>query len=141
VDWKVFDRGEVIIKEGDEGDTFFIIREGEVSVRIKKNGKKKEIATLGQGSFFGEMSLLTGEPRRATVVARDECELLIVGREHFAGIILKNPSVAEGMSRILVKRKGRIDSELKRRERASEKEKSSWNAFSLFLQIKNVFKT
>src|SRR5262249_54647790 len=52
--------GEVVIRQGDPGDTMFVVREGEVSVRVKSDGGDTEAARLTAGSFFGEMSLLTG---------------------------------------------------------------------------------
>ncbi|MFH1450295.1 MAG: DUF2225 domain-containing protein [bacterium] len=142
IGWKIVDKDQVIINEGEKGDSFFIIREGRVRVTIKKDEKEKEITALEKNNFFGEMSLLTGELRSATVVTLEECELLIINQEHFAGIILKNPSLAVRMSRILVERQGRLD-QVKRKEVDSSdffEEKNCWNIFSLFLQIKDTFK-
>lgn len=139
IDWKIFDKDETIIREGEEGDSFFVIRGGRTKVVAEKDGKQREIAILEENSFFGEMSLLTGNPRVATVTTMEECELLIIRREHFSEIILKNPLVVQSISKIIAERKSGMESKL-RREKEDVSDRSSWDNFSLFLQIKNVFK-
>lgn len=139
IDWKIFAKDETIIKEGEEGDSFFIIREGKAKVVAEKDGEQREIVTLEKNGFFGEMSLLTGNPRVATVTTMEECELLIIRREHFSEIILKNPLVVQSISKIIAERKSEIESKL-RKEKGTVDDRSSWNNFSLFLQIKNMFK-
>jgi putative ABC transport system ATP-binding protein len=69
----------VIIRQGDSGDKFYLIRRGEV--RIIKDGQPR--LTLGKGEFFGDRALVTGEPRNATVQAVGEVELYTVGRDTF----------------------------------------------------------
>ncbi|PRT53802.1 cAMP-dependent protein kinase regulatory subunit [Wickerhamiella sorbophila] len=66
-----YNTGEVIVKEGDEGDNFYLIDEGEVDVSV--NGKP--VNTLGRGGYFGELALLYNAPRQATVVARTPLKL------------------------------------------------------------------
>jgi hypothetical protein len=136
IGWKIYDKDEVIIRKDEEGDSFFIIKEGKVKVLDTKDGQEREIAVLGKSDFFGEMSLLTGKPRFATVIALEECELLIINKDNFANIILNNPSIAENMSRILTERRNRIE----KKDKEEVEEKSAWNTFSLFLQIKNAFR-
>jgi putative ABC transport system ATP-binding protein len=70
---------EVIIRQGEMGDKFYLIRRGEV--RVIKDGRP--ILVLGKGEFFGDRALVTGEPRNATVHAVGEVELYTVGRETF----------------------------------------------------------
>ena len=71
--------GERIVTEGDEGQSYYAMISGKASVRAGQ--PPVEIASLSSGSGFGEMSLLTGEPRAATVVAVDDCVLLELDRE------------------------------------------------------------
>ncbi|HEY0369669.1 MAG TPA: mechanosensitive ion channel family protein, partial [Chthoniobacterales bacterium] len=71
-----FGRGEAVIEEGAEGDSMFILLRGTAQVSVSKNGAKIRVGVLRQGDCFGEMSLLTGEPRTATVRAEKDCEVL-----------------------------------------------------------------
>ena len=67
---KLFGRGEPVIEEGAAGDSMFVMLRGAANVLVSKNGSKIQVATLGAGDCFGEMSLLTGEPRSATCPRR-----------------------------------------------------------------------
>jgi putative ABC transport system ATP-binding protein len=77
--FEVYPPGEVIIRQGDSGDKFYLIRRGEV--RVIKDGKQQ--LGLGKGEFFGDRALVTGEPRNATVQAVGEVELYTVSRDTF----------------------------------------------------------
>jgi small-conductance mechanosensitive channel len=102
---QLFARGEHICLQGDQGTTFYLIRSGSVSVRVEgKDGVEVEVARLGPGSYFGEMSLLTGEPRSSTCSALEDAELLSLDRETFVVLLQENPSVAQSMSDILAAR-------------------------------------
>lgn len=90
--------GESIFQKGDTGDAFFIVISGEVSL-IREGAKVVE--AVKQGGFFGEIALLTGEPRSTSAVAARGCELAVVGREDFQGLVMANPAIALQMSRIL----------------------------------------
>lgn len=96
--------GAEIFKKGDPGESFFVVLAGEVKL-IGEGGQV--LGTVGAGGFFGELALLTGEPRMATAVALSACELAAVGREDFRGVVMANPSVALEMSRILGQRLSR----------------------------------
>ncbi|MFH1450294.1 MAG: DUF2225 domain-containing protein [bacterium] len=133
LDWKVYSKDKTIIKQDEEGDSFYIINGGEVIVNITKSGKSKVIATLKNNDYFGEMSLLTGKRRNATVKTTKETEVFILKKEKFASILLKNPSMANEMSRILVERKEKLKEETK------ELEDNSWKILSILLEIKNFF--
>jgi len=100
-----FAKGERIIKEGEAGTSFFIIKQGRISVNVQVGQKSKRIKYLENGAFIGEMSLLTGEKRTATIIAEEETEVLILDRKNFAEILKKKPSIAAAMSKILAQRK------------------------------------
>ena len=104
---RLFDAGEVLVKEGDEGDSLFVIERG--SVRVTKDdpeqgGKSVDLAVLEEGAFFGEMSLLTGEPRSATILAREHCGVLMLGKQALASTLEADPRIAEELSRALAAR-------------------------------------
>src|SRR6185436_10792096 len=100
----LFGRGEAICKQGEPGSTFYIIKSGLVSVRVKKDETEVEVTRLQPGSYFGEMSLLTGDVRSTTCVALEDSELLCLDRDTFSVLLQENPPVAQAMSNILASR-------------------------------------
>jgi CRP-like cAMP-binding protein len=92
-------------RQGTEGHWLYMIIEGEVSVRIAKDGIEREVARLRAGNFFGEMSLLTGAPRSATVVALTDVECYRLDKAAFEDILRARPEIAEGVAAILAKRR------------------------------------
>ncbi|MBN1206033.1 MAG: mechanosensitive ion channel family protein [Myxococcaceae bacterium] len=101
-----FGLGERIIEEGEEGRTFYLLASGEVSVRTGKN--QAEVTRLKRGSYFGEMSLLTGEPRAATVVAVQDSVLLELDRPAFARMFVAHPGLARQLSALLAQRRTQL---------------------------------
>lgn len=85
--------GTVIMREGEPGDSMFIVSTGEVEAFREQAGRRVKLATLHDGDFFGEMAVLTGEPRRASVVALRNTELLELSREHLLEIFSRHPEV------------------------------------------------
>ncbi len=87
---------KVILRQGDRGDSLFMLTSGHVRAFVKDpDGKQNPVADLEEGAFFGEMSVLTGKPRTATVVAVTACELLELDRPTLDGIVAKHPRVRE----------------------------------------------
>jgi len=90
-----FPRDNLIVLAEDEGDTLFVIVEGQVKVSIiSEDGREIILAILGKGEFFGEMSLLDGKPRSATVIAVENTELLALRRVDFLRLIERLPELA-----------------------------------------------
>jgi cAMP-dependent protein kinase regulator len=85
--------GEVIVREGDPGDSMFIVSTGEVRATLLHEGRQVPVATMHDGDFFGEMAVLSGEPRTATVTAVKSTELLELSREHLSEICARHPDV------------------------------------------------
>jgi CRP-like cAMP-binding protein len=100
-----FDAGDVIAEEGEEGLAFYVITSGEASV--KRRGKNA--ATLIPGDFFGEVSLLDGGPRTATVVANTPLTCLSILRWDFRNLLEKEPSLAPKILKELAKRLRQIE--------------------------------
>ncbi len=94
--------GATVFREGDEGDAFYVVREG--GVRVTVGGA--EVARLGPGQYFGEMALITGQPRNATVSATSACELLVLGAVDFHGLMTRAPAVLTAVERITEHRTG-----------------------------------
>lgn len=101
-----FGLGEAICVEGREGETFYVVVSGRVSVRVGQPAR--EVATLTRGQCFGEMSLLTGEPRVATVVAVDDTAVLEFSRDQFQKFFTQKPELAEQLADFLAHRKAEL---------------------------------
>lgn len=91
---KVYQAGEVIVHQGDEGQCMYVIQEGRVDVLQHKEGQEVPLATLEEGDFFGEMALFDKEVRSATVRAAGPVRVLTVDRRTFLRRINEDPSLA-----------------------------------------------
>ena len=92
-----FERGKVIIRQGEKGDSLYMLTAGSVRAFAKKDGKQVKLGDLEEGAFFGEVSILTGKPRSATIVALSDCELLELNRATLDEIVKKHPHVWDVM--------------------------------------------
>jgi tetratricopeptide (TPR) repeat protein len=100
-----FDPPEVIVKEGDPGTSFFLIEDGEVEVHTQDpSGKPLVLAQLGAGEFFGEVSVLTGKPRTATIVARTPVTLIEISSKDLDRIARQFPEVRTVLQRFYERR-------------------------------------
>jgi CRP/FNR family transcriptional regulator, cyclic AMP receptor protein len=95
-----FRAGETIVKQGDAGLGFYIILDGQATVRRGK----KTIAKLGRGSFFGEMALFDDQPRSADVIAEEPTTCQVLLRWNFWSLVSKNNAVARGIFREMARR-------------------------------------
>ena len=100
-----FGRGEKVIQQDTEGCSMFVIVHGAVEVVVHANGTDTTVATLGPNEAFGEMCLLTGEKRSATVLAKTDCELWEIERVHLQPLIHENQALAERLSELLARRR------------------------------------
>lgn len=90
-----YTKSNIILFEEDQGDSLFIIKEGKVKItRLSEEGKEVILSILGEGEFFGEMSLLDGESRSANVIALSDCKVFILKRDNFLSIIKSTPQIA-----------------------------------------------
>ena len=93
--------GEVLFRRGDPGETFYIVLAGEVTLETED---KTVVEQVRPGGFFGEIALLTGQPRSTSAVVHRDAQLAEIGRDEFQEVVMANPSVAVEMSRILGQR-------------------------------------
>src|SRR5881296_2994895 len=116
----VFGRGEPVIEEGAEGDSMFVMLRGAANVFVSKNGSRIRVATLGEGDCFGEMSLLTGEPRSATVRADADCYVMEIGKPVMGEVLRDAPDCLVLLSELLAQRKMETEGILKEVSRSDE---------------------
>jgi small-conductance mechanosensitive channel/CRP-like cAMP-binding protein len=102
---RVYAPGEAIVRMGQEGNSMFVIMRGSVEVQILQAGKPTVINKLRENDFFGEMSLLTGEPRTATVVAVEETEVLRIAKESIKPIFEANPNLVSAIGEMIEERR------------------------------------
>ena len=91
---KDFPRGTVLFKEGDTGAEMYLINSGEVRLSRKTKQGVVVLATLGFGEFFGEMSVITNEPRTITAEALTDCRLNVISKDILETLVTGNPLVA-----------------------------------------------
>ena len=117
--------GEVVVREGEYGREMFIIQEGSVDVLKMVDGQELTLATLERGSFFGEMSLLEGMPRHATVRARGPVRLVIVEPGSLLLKFRRDPTFAFEMLQQMSRRVRGLDDRLVSLMQELERERSA----------------
>jgi small-conductance mechanosensitive channel/CRP-like cAMP-binding protein len=132
-----FGAGEVILRAGEVGDSFHVVAQGQVSVVARVGEKEQEVAKLKRGEFFGEMSLLTGEPRSATVIAGgDDATLLSMSRAAFGEVLAAHSSVAQDLADILGRRRAELD---KAKEGESSNSMARAESKRIFGRLRELF--
>ena len=102
-------KGATVTRQGRVAHWLYLIVSGEADVWVEQNGKRTHIATLMPGSVVGEMGMMTGAPRRATVTARSDLECLRLGKSGFESVLRARPEIATEISRVITSRQGRLD--------------------------------
>jgi small-conductance mechanosensitive channel len=104
--------GEVVMRQGQPGDSLYIIDEGSVTVAVSADGRSEKLAELGPSTIIGEMALMTGAERTATVTATLPTQFVVIDREAFRKTLLQNPQIAEQISELLSTRREQRDATL-----------------------------
>jgi small-conductance mechanosensitive channel/CRP-like cAMP-binding protein len=134
-----FARGEAITRQDATGNWLYVIMEGDAEVRVAVSGVTRNVGTLHAGDYFGEMGLMTGEPRSATVVALTDVKCYRLSKETFEGILQRRPEIAEEMSATLAHRRAGLDAI---REEVSDevlRERVNRAQVDLLLRIRQFF--
>src|SRR5512143_2225730 len=97
-------RGTVLFREGDPGREMFVVQAGKVQITKRVGDVEKLLATLGQGEFFGEMSILNNRPRTATATVAEDARLLVIDPKTFDSMLRANAEVAIRMIKKLADR-------------------------------------
>lgn len=149
-----FDHGERLVREGDTGDSLYVLEQGRVVVSTSGDGEATiaagggggasgtlQLAVLGSGDFFGEMSLLTGAPRSATVRADGGCRVLVLTKSDLAPVLQADPDLAELLCRAVERRQAATAAaRAERRERRPERTAQRDDAVSLLGRVREFFR-
>jgi len=136
-----FAKGNVIARQGDEKSHWlYIIINGEAQVFVDlPNGKRRTVSTLGRGNFFGEMGLLTGAPRSASVIAKTDVECYRIDKDVVEELLHARPAIAEEISHILVKRRAELDIALQNLDATGPHKDLSQQRYEILETIKRFF--
>ena len=107
------ERGDVLFREGDRGDTLYVIAEGKIKLgRSSPDGRENLVAVLGPGEMFGELSLFDPKPRTMTATAVAETQLLGLGNESLTAVLTGRPEVSKALLGALAQRLRRTNEHL-----------------------------
>jgi CRP/FNR family cyclic AMP-dependent transcriptional regulator len=96
--------GEVLFREGEAGDTMYVIQSGTVRITKSVKGEEKTLAILGAGEFFGEMAILNAKPRNATAIVQEPASVLVLGARTFEQMVVSNGEIAVRLVKKLARR-------------------------------------
>lgn len=135
-----FARGEVLTRQGAEAHWLYIIVSGTVSVRVQREGVEREVARLSAGQFFGEMGLLTGEARTATVTALEDVHCYRLDKEEFHRLILGRPEMAEEMAAELARRRTELVAARDDLDAEARRDQEKQTANDLLCRMRSFFR-
>jgi small-conductance mechanosensitive channel len=104
-----FGTGEPVIRQGEPGDALYVVLAGAARIAVRTDDGEKTVARLAVGDFFGEMSLLTGEPRTATVYAEGDALFCRVAKDALVPVLQSNPAAAEKIAEAVAHRRQGLD--------------------------------
>ncbi len=99
-----FPRGTVLFREGEQGREMFVVQGGRITISKTVGNVEKILSTLGQGEFFGEMSILCDRPRSATATVAEDARILVIDPKTFEAMVRTNSEVAIRMIKKLAER-------------------------------------
>ena len=107
-----FSAGQALMRQGEHGDAAYVMLSGEAEVLVSSGDIETRVATLTGNEFIGEISILCGVPRTATVRAITPVETLKIDKEQFFELVENAPSIAVQMMRILAERLAKTTAEM-----------------------------
>ncbi|MEP6719322.1 MAG: mechanosensitive ion channel family protein [bacterium] len=135
-----FARGEAMTRQGADAHWLYLITKGEAEVRVSASGNLNEhVATLHQGDVFGEMGMMTGEPRSATVVAITNVECYRLDKDAFHDILKRRPEIADDISTLLANRRVELEAAREGLNEEAKRLRMRYHQNDLLRRIKNFF--
>jgi CRP-like cAMP-binding protein len=111
---KIYQDGEVIVRQGEVGDCMYVVQEGKVEVVLETEGREIRLAELGEGELIGEMAIFDREVRMATVRAFGKARVLTVDERNFLRRVHEDPSLAYRLVRTMSQRIRELTAEIAR---------------------------
>ena len=109
---RTYRAGERLFEKGDEGDSAYIVLDGEVDVLMPTNGSEQGVAVLGRGEIFGELAVICEQPRSTAIAARTKLDVLRLDRNVVMNLIREFPDISVELVRVLGQRLARTTREL-----------------------------
>jgi CRP-like cAMP-binding protein len=139
--YAAFVKGEVMTRQGAEAHWLYILTKGSAEVTLSlASGENKRVSLLQAGDFFGEMSLLTGEPRSATVKALEDSECYRLDRQAFEDILRARPEITQHLSEVLARRQVELEAVRHDLDAAAQAKMIQHQQRSIFDSIYKLFK-
>ncbi|MCC6643049.1 MAG: mechanosensitive ion channel family protein [Deltaproteobacteria bacterium] len=137
-----FSPGEVITRQGATANWLYIVVRGVAGVRVTADagGPDRRVASLEPGSFFGEMALLTGAPRSATVIAESDVSCYKLDKESFLDVLQARPGLAEEISRLLARRRVELDAAREQLGEEARRKRLEVAEHDMLARIRNFFR-
>lgn len=136
----VFAPGELVLRQGEEGDSMYILTQGSVDIHVVgESGMSEYVATLEAGAFFGEMSLLTGERRTANVLAMTTVECLVVDKSSLTSLFEWHPEVASDISGVVSNRQAELAVTRERLDGEQQRVLAARNRVAMLERIQRYF--
>jgi CRP-like cAMP-binding protein len=111
---RVYEDGEILVRQGDTGDSMFVIQEGQIEVLVESDGRFSRLRIADEGEFMGEMAIFEREVRSATLRALGPVRVLTIDKKNFLRRIHEDPSLAFRMVRVMSKRIRELSAEIAR---------------------------
>jgi small-conductance mechanosensitive channel/CRP-like cAMP-binding protein len=135
-----FAEGELMTRQGAEATWLYIIERGSVSVRVSVDGARaREVASLHEGDYFGEMGLMTGEPRSATVVALSNVDSFRLDKEAFRDMLQSRPGIADQLAEDLARRRTELEAVRENLDKETQARRQAAAKSHLLDKIKRFF--
>ncbi|MEW5740336.1 MAG: mechanosensitive ion channel family protein [Myxococcota bacterium] len=134
-----FSKGEVMTRQGATAHWLYLMEDGEASVQVADGELQKDVAKLKGPTVFGEMSLLTGEPRSATVIADTEAECFRLDKAVFQQVLEARPALAESIANLLAERRAQLEAAREGLDAEAAKARQAKDAVDLLARIRRFF--
>jgi CRP-like cAMP-binding protein len=136
-----FVRGEMIVRQGSKGDWLYVLVRGTAEVRVASDDGRASttLATLKPGDVFGEMALLVGGERTASVVALSDCACYRLDKQGFQEILTQRPAIAEAIAQTLATRRTELDAAKEGLNEQAKRERQRASERDLLARIRRFF--